>query len=327
MRRGGHVRRMVTRWRRGAASGGLALLMLAGAGVLAAPPAAAAGVGAPPVSSFTYTSAPGDYIGQGGSDSFKAPEHTMLAENPIAVDPGLIRVWASDGDVTWTVELAAARGELLTPGVYRDAERAVPRTGRSPGLSVTGDGRGCNAMYGQFTVHQVAHDADGVVTLLDATFTQHCETADAPPLKGSVKYRAQPLSFTYASDPGDWVGNGATGTHTGATSTFEARGTDEYIDYGASGKRTTWSVRIEPPEGEKLVVGRLYRAERLRGDGVAGLGVMGLSRGCNTLTGEFRLTRLVTDDGTGEVKAFAATFVQRCDGAEAALRGTVRYFA
>ncbi|MGW3583933.1 hypothetical protein ACWDM8_21730 [Streptomyces rubiginosohelvolus] len=321
------MRETFTRWRRGAASGATALLMLAGAVGIAATPAAAAGVGTQPVSSYTFNSAPGDYIGQGGTGSYKAPRANVVAENPAAFDPGLIRVWVSDEDVTWTIEFAGARGELLKPGVYRNAERTAFRTGRSPGLSVGGDGRGCNEVHGQFTVNQVAHDAEGTVTLLDATFTQHCGSADAPPLKGTVKYRALPLSFAYDSDPGNWIGQGTKNTYTGSTSTFEVQGTDEDLTYEASGKRADWSVRLTPPEGEKLVTGRLYRAERFSGAGIAGLDVTAFHRGCNLSTGEFTLTRLVTDDATGEVKAFAATFTQRCDDAEGALRGTVRYFA
>ncbi|MER5949449.1 hypothetical protein ABT127_25690 [Streptomyces sp. NPDC001904] len=320
------MRRLIGLWRRVATGVGLTLLLAAAVATVPTP-AAAASAGTAPVTSFSYTSSPGDFIGQGRSGTFTAPQDGISALNPVEVDPGLIRVFVSDGDTDWMIEFAGAQGELLTPGVYRDAERAAFRTGRSPGLAVTGNGHGCNEVYGDFTVHQVAHDADGQVTLLDATFTQHCETADAPPLKGRVKYRAQPLSYGYTSDPGDHVGNGTTGSYTGATSTFGVRGTDRTIEYTASGKRATWSVRLEPPEGEKFVVGKVYRAERFRGQGIAALDVDGLKRGCNTLTGEFRLTRLVTDRATGEVTAFAATFVQHCEDAEPALRGTVHYFA
>ncbi|MFJ4715976.1 hypothetical protein [Streptomyces sp. NPDC088785] len=319
------MRRLIGLWRRAAAGGGLALLLAAAAATVPAP-AAAAGVGTAPATSFSYTSSPGDYIGQGRGATFTAPQDGVSASNPVEVDPGLVRVFAGNGDVDWTIEFAGAPGELLRPGVYRDAERAAFRTGRSPGLAVTGEGRACNEVYGEFTVYQVAHDADGQVTLLDASFTQHCETAGAPPLKGRVKYRAQPLSYGYSSDPGDPVGNGTTDSYTGANSTFGVRGTNRTIEYTASGKRANWSVRLEAPDGQKFVVGKVYQAERFRSQTVGALDVDGLSRGCNTLTGEFRLTRLVTD-ATGDVTAFAATFVQHCEGAEPALRGTVHYFA
>ena len=47
-------------------------------------------------------------------------------------------------------------------------------------------------------------------TLLDATFVQSCEAADSPPLTGSILYRAQPLTYAFQSDSGDYIGGGAT---------------------------------------------------------------------------------------------------------------------
>ncbi|HET9051063.1 MAG TPA: Ig-like domain-containing protein [Candidatus Dormibacteraeota bacterium] len=66
----------------------------------------------------------------------------------------------------------------------------------TPGLDVYGEGRGCNMVYGQFTINAIGSDASGNITLLDATFTQNCEQPTAPPLNGTVKYQVPVVSST-----------------------------------------------------------------------------------------------------------------------------------
>lgn len=284
---------------------------------------AATGTGTPAaVTKYSYTSQAGDYIGQGGSAAY-TPSTATISTSGDAAD---LRVRVSTGTEWWDVELAAPVGEKLHPGVYRDAERAPFRTGRSPGLDVSGDGRGCNKVYGQFSVNQIETDASGAVTVLDATYTQHCESATAPALKGVVKYQAYPLSYSYTSDPGDYIGKGGSETHQGATSTFSLSTYGDGVQYDVSGKRQNWDALLTPPDGEQFVAGRTYQAERSHGPSVAGLDVSGNGGGCNAVTGTLTITKLARgDDGT--IKAFAATFVQHCEGAQPALHGTIHYYA
>ncbi|MEU4166063.1 hypothetical protein AB0F46_04135 [Streptomyces sp. NPDC026665] len=287
-----------------------------------AAPARAATTAPVAVTKYSHTSKPGDYIGQGTTASF-TPKTATISTGGSAE---YVRFRVSTDSTWWDVELAAPQGEKLRPGVYRNAERAAFRTGRSPGLDVSGDGRGCNTVYGQFSVNQIETDADGTVTLLDATYTQHCESATAPALTGVVKYRAYPLSYAYTSDAGDWIGNGHSQTHTGSTSTFSISGSADGIRYGVSGKREDWSASIAPPQGEQFKAGTTYATQRFRGPGVGGLDMGGNGRGCNSSTGELTVTKLaLNSDGT--VKAFAATFVQHCEGGTPALHGTIHYYA
>jgi hypothetical protein len=312
-----------TRWRRSLGGALTGLAVAVGLTTALAEPAAAATTTPVAVTKYSYTSAAGDYIGQGGSASYTPSTATITAGG----DAQYARFRVSTDTTWWDVELAAPVGEKLHPGVYRDAERAAFRTGRSPGLDVSGDGRGCNEVYGQFSVNQLETDASGAITVLDATYTQHCESADAPALKGVVKYRAYPLSYAYTSDPGDYIGQGLSQTHTGATSTFSLSGYGAGgIQYGVSGKREYWTALITPPTGENLEAGRTYRTARSHAEGTAGLDVFGNGRGCNTSTGTLTVTKLARgDDGT--VKAFAATFVQHCEGGDPALHGTIHYYA
>ncbi|MCX4910861.1 hypothetical protein [Streptomyces sp. NBC_00878] len=288
---------------------------------LAQPAVAAAGTSAA-ATEYSHTSQTGDYIGQGTGVAYTPTTATITAEGTAEY----VRFRVSTDTTWWDVDLAAPMGEKLHPGVYRDAERAPFRTGRAPGLDVSGDGRGCNEVYGEFSVDQVETDASGAITVLDATYTQHCESADAPALKGVVKYRARPLSYAYTSDAGDYIGQGVSQTHTGATSTFSLSGSGDGIQYGVSGKRAYWSASLAAPTGERFEAGRTYQARRSAAEGIAGLDVYGNGRGCNTVTGELTVTELARDDD-GTIKAFAGTFVQHCEGAEAALRGTIHFYA
>ncbi|GGS54232.1 hypothetical protein AB0E75_17995 [Streptomyces griseoviridis] len=299
---------------------------------LAAPAHAApaqADAGAPvAVTEYSHTSEAGDYIGQGGTAAY-TPD---TAEIAVTGDAGQLRlrVWAESAeDLTWwEVSLAAPKGERLRPGVYRDVERTPLRTGRAPGLDVYGEGRSCDDVYGRFAVNQIETDDSGAVTVLDATYTQRCDRATAPALKGVVKYRAFPLSYTYTSDPDDFVARGASGDHTGATSVFGLRpwAGGRGLQYNVEGNRESYSALMTPPTGEQFEAGRTYPVGGTDTEGVAGFGVSGNGRACATTTGTLTILKLVRDDA-GTVTAFAARFEQHCGTSDAGLRGTIRYYA
>ncbi|MEV5594702.1 hypothetical protein [Streptomyces sp. NPDC052496] len=314
------MRMRLKRWRRSVGSAAVALCTAAGLGGALATPAAAA-AGPQPVTSYAYTSVAGDYIGQGRAGTYREPAATIT----MGGDAGYARVQVSTAEERWDIDLAAPKGEQLRPGVYRNAERAAFRTGRSPGLDVGGNGRGCNEVYGQFTVHQIATDATGAITLLDASYTQNCESATAQPLKGTVKYRALPLSYAYKSEAGDWIGQGKSVTHTGATSTFSLK--DSYnggVEFGVEGKREYWTAVFRPPLGERLTAGRTYQVTGV--EGAATMEVYGNGRGCGNARGEFTVDRLYFTD-EGKVTGLAARYRQICGSATGAMTGTVHYAA
>ncbi|MFF2962676.1 hypothetical protein ACFVT1_27925 [Streptomyces sp. NPDC057963] len=308
-----------------ALAAGLALAGV-GIGVQATParaqaaPAGATDAEPVAVSSYSYRSEQGDWVGGGGSGSYGS-----VTVNNNVVDPSPEKIVLSTS--FWTIKLAAPRGEPLRPGVFRDAERVSVRSGRAPGLDATGFDRGCNEVFGGFTVNQIEFDASGLATLVDLTFTQRCESADAPALTGDIKYRAFPLSYAYTSEAGDYIGGGTSNSYTGATSLFRLTGSaDGIVGYTGSGQRETWSVRFAAPEGEQLQAGRTYQTADIGDETAAFLSVSHGSRGCGVSTGELTITRLAID-GQGKVKALAATFLQRCEGTTAALHGTIHYYA
>jgi hypothetical protein len=129
---------------------------------------------------FWFQSATGDYIGAGTTVDYTGSN--------VSTSGTLGAITASAGD--WTLNLGAPHGEQLVPGTYTGSTRYPFNTGTAPGLSVYGNGRGCNEDFGTFTVYEIASDNTGKLTRLNATFSQTCESTTAPPLVGFIRYNA-----------------------------------------------------------------------------------------------------------------------------------------
>jgi hypothetical protein len=87
----------------------------------------------------------------------------------------------------WDVTLSTrSLGTPLTVGTYTNAERAPFASSGHPGLEISGDGRGCNTLIGDFQVHDIAWDSVGV-RKLSASFHQRCEGGTAV-LRGMISY-------------------------------------------------------------------------------------------------------------------------------------------
>jgi hypothetical protein len=84
---------------------------------------------------------------------------------------------------TWTS--TPPNGQTPTTGTT-NATR-YPFNGSGPGLSISGEGRGCNELTGSFTVTEATFGGPDSSYIQDfaATFEQHCEGAE-PALRGTV---------------------------------------------------------------------------------------------------------------------------------------------
>ena len=147
-------------------------------------------------SSLWFSSENGDYIGQGASASYVPPTATLTARGDsgyasISVDDPASGGW-------WTVDVAAPPGQTLAPGTYTGAVRAPFRGAGQPGLSVSGSGRGCNDLVGDFTVHQIGTAPDGTIASLDVSFTQYCGSSPEA-LTGRARFQAGPASSPVTS--------------------------------------------------------------------------------------------------------------------------------
>jgi hypothetical protein len=145
------------------------------------------------VTRLNMTSDPGDYIGGGQPWSY------TFANAAIGV--GGSRQYAGFGldgaDGSWWYgDFVPAAGDILAPGRYPNATR-FPFNGTGPGMSISGNGRGCNTLTGEFTVNSITFWPDGSLRTVSINFEQHCEGA-APALRGVFEFRAgdsTPLPF------------------------------------------------------------------------------------------------------------------------------------
>jgi len=144
----------------------------------------------PGTTSLTMKSQAGDYIGAGQSYKFTPANAVFTFSASLS---GLEQdLTASDGQ-SWTVDMYPGSGAVLAVGNYPNATR-YPFNGSGNGLSVFGDGRGCNTLTGSFRVKQAVFSAvDNSLQNFDGTFTQHCEGA-TPALTGEVKYDAEAVT-------------------------------------------------------------------------------------------------------------------------------------
>lgn len=145
------------------------------AGVVGAVPASAAP--APPGSTVTFSGSGRDYITQDREWSYDTTNASITATATAAGDRVTVRI---DGETWWTLEFEAPAGQSLTAGVTYDGATRYPfNEPEQPGLSLSGDGRGCNELGGSFTVLAADFATDGAVEQFEATFEQRCENGTA----------------------------------------------------------------------------------------------------------------------------------------------------
>jgi hypothetical protein len=127
----------------------------------------------------------GDYIGGGRSYSY-TPESSTIAAG--GTRRGVSFGVRAPGSVYWDGSFSPADGDIIAPGRYTGATRD-PFRGTGPGIEITGNGRGCNQIAGEFTVNEATFEQDGRLRTVSIDFEQHCE-GGTPALRGTFEYRA-----------------------------------------------------------------------------------------------------------------------------------------
>jgi hypothetical protein len=126
----------------------------------------------------------GDYIGGGQSRLFTLDDASITSRYSDSGGHFSLTVFPFSGGF-WFLDLAAPQGSRLEPGAYDGAIRYPFQSPSQPGLSVSGDGRGCNTLTGRFDVLDAAFGPNGYIERLHARFEQHCE-GGTPALYGEV---------------------------------------------------------------------------------------------------------------------------------------------
>ena len=138
---------------------------------LAAGPVAAQ---TPVEASLSFVSDQGDYIGGGQSRSFTLDTASFTSRSGQNGGYFGVTVFPFEGGF-WFLDIAAPQGAQLVPGAYEGAVRYPFQGPSQPGLSLSGDGRGCNTLTGRFDVLEVAFGPNGFIERFHARFEQHCE--------------------------------------------------------------------------------------------------------------------------------------------------------
>jgi hypothetical protein len=139
---------------------------------------------------LTFTSEPGDYIGQGLSRTYHLGDGLWSAHYDTLNSGGHVKIQVYANNIAtdgwwWDLDLGSPKGKPLTVGTYEAARRYPFQPDTQPGLSFGGTGRGCNTLTGRFVISELVIGAGDFVDRLTATFEQNCEGVSAT-LRGRV---------------------------------------------------------------------------------------------------------------------------------------------
>lgn len=116
----------------------------------------------------------GDYIGKGREYKF-SKENGIFG---VHGDRNSITI-LFEGDDHWTFVFSAPRSENLRVGIYSLAQRAGFHNPVKPGIAVTGAGRGCNEISGNFEIEDIVFSPEQTLERFVAEFEQRCDEANA----------------------------------------------------------------------------------------------------------------------------------------------------
>jgi hypothetical protein len=246
---------------------GLALLVKAGAIVAMM---VAFGASADAASTqLSMKSDPGDYIGGGQEYLYTLADGDFTAQRN-GYDGVSLAFHTPTYTHWWYVDFAAADLAPLSPGFYPNAVRYPFQGPGQPGVSIVGDGRGCNTVVGSFQVLEVEYGSGSDITAFRATFEQHCEGGPAS-LRGEIRFNAsvpidiaapatafviegQTLSFDVTANEiqGRHVGLSAAGLPPGAS----------FADHGDNSGTFTWTTAT----GQAGAYTVAFQADNQQGD-------------------------------------------------------------
>jgi hypothetical protein len=253
------------------------------------------------------------------------------------------------GDQWWNGDFQAMSTiAQLQPGYYGNLTRYPFHNPARGGLDWGGEGRGCNTLTGWFVVDAVTYTGTAL-TAIDLRFEQHCE-GGAPALHGAIHWDVndttvpsgpidpppdlwQPVAgttpasgnFVYLeSQPGDYIGGGATYTYTPPGATISVTGSGAHAGVNVSGwygdfQGMSSIAQLQPGYYGNLERYPFYNPAR------GGLSWSGQGRGCNTLTGWFVVDAVTY--ASGALAALDLRFEQHCEGGPAALHGQIHWTA
>jgi hypothetical protein len=199
---------------------------------------------------------PTDAVTGGVAKAFATPGDTITATNP-AAGVVTIQVNGAAGD-SYSLTFAAPTGQPLVPGTYDGATRYLQVPPAVPGLSVFGDGVGCNADTGSFTIDEATYAMDGTPLTFSASFQQFCD-GSAAALDGEVRFNSALAIDAVGVSPGYTIdfGSVAVGDTASRTVTLTNIGTQDVTlaDGGISGDTADFSITSDGCSGHLISAG------------------------------------------------------------------------
>jgi hypothetical protein len=290
----------------------------------------------------------GDYIGGGQTYTYTQANATIT----VAASGGHLSIGIA-GDQGWSGDFQMPSAvNQLEPGNYAGLQRYPFNDPAKGGLSWYGEGRGCNTLSGWFTVDSVRY-VGASLAAIDLHFEQHCE-GGVPALRGTIHWKSDDTSappgpvnpppaglwrpapgstpatgnYVYLqSDPGDYIGGGATYTYTPPTVTIAVTASGGHLSVSVNGVQA-WSGDFQAMNTLSHIEAGYYadlRRYPFHNPVKGGLSWNGEGRGCNTLLGWFAVDR-VTYTG-GALTALDLRFEQHCEGGAPALHGAIHWDA
>ena len=146
---------------------------------------------APASGSVTMSSQNGDFIGQGADYLFSDNNGVFSVNGRFTArgDLNLLSI-SFQGDEYWNFVFLAPEGEPLRVGEYADALRASFPNPVKPGIEISGAGRGCNRISGDFVIEEIGFTKSETLDRFVARFSQTCENSNSI-LTGAVDITVQ----------------------------------------------------------------------------------------------------------------------------------------
>ncbi|MCP4367506.1 MAG: hypothetical protein GY797_05220 [Deltaproteobacteria bacterium] len=126
-------------------------------------------------STVTIVGKSGEYISDGSDHIFTAGiekiEVSTISENEIVLEI------SANGD-DWSFSLAAPKGEKFKKKVYMNVARYPFQEDNQAGLDVSGAGRGCNDIQGEFEIDSIKYTGS-IPSYISLSYMQKCDDEEA----------------------------------------------------------------------------------------------------------------------------------------------------
>jgi len=127
------------------------------------------------------TSESGDYVGAGLSYQYNN-SNASITLTPY-VNRISTSIYQQSSGENWNLQFKTPQN--LSSGAYFNALRYPIQGSFAPGLSVTGNGRGCNQLHGYFVIFELAI-VNNALQQFAVDFVQYCDS-NTSPLRGSIR--------------------------------------------------------------------------------------------------------------------------------------------